>query len=187
MKIDAKIESALWTVLQEEGLGDLSRFHRSGFFDEVPLFSRFEQVSFLEEVRPTRGNRMLLEFGLKVLSAIAAYDCSKRPFFAALTFWDEMAAPWLVPHLFVCCGEVNDKVRGKLTLAPCAAPFSLRMERWLTDSDPDGRFQIYEDRATEPNLIRVVIGHREPLFPQMTTVDSFVTAPKRRKARSRAG
>jgi hypothetical protein len=187
MKIDPNMESRLWSVLQDEGLADLSQYDRLGFFDEVPLFSRFEQVAFLESLTVARANRILLAFGLKVLNAIVAYDLSKKPFFAALTFWDEMAAPWLVPHLFVCCGEVKEKLRGELELLSVTSPLSLRLARWLNDIDAQDRFQIYEDRTTEPSVARVLIGHRRPMFPQMVSLESFVVEPKRRKTRPRAG
>jgi len=47
MTVNGQYESKFWKILEKEGLADLSQFHRFGFFDEVPFYSRHSQVSFL--------------------------------------------------------------------------------------------------------------------------------------------
>src|SRR5438128_6904528 len=70
MTVNGQYESKFWKILEKEGLADLSQFHRFGFFDEVPFYSRLSQVSFLRGLSRDGADRVLLEFALKFLKAL---------------------------------------------------------------------------------------------------------------------
>src|SRR5258708_17108843 len=103
---NGEFESKLWKVLEKEGLADLSQYHRLGFFDEVPLYSRSRDVSFLQALAIDHADSVLLSFALKFLKSLIAYEIPKQPLFAALTIWlDTAGTELVVPNLFACAGR----------------------------------------------------------------------------------
>src|SRR5438105_2600018 len=60
MTKNSDYETKLWKVLEKNQLADLSQFHRPHFFEEVPIYSRYSDISFLQECRPTEANKVLL-------------------------------------------------------------------------------------------------------------------------------
>ena len=79
-------ESRLWRLLEKGKLADLSQFHRPGFFDEVPLYSRESDVDFLPD--DETANEVLLGFALKFLKSVIAYEQHRSGYFAAITVCD---------------------------------------------------------------------------------------------------
>src|SRR5437762_4130479 len=77
-------ESRLWRLLEKEKLADLSQFHRHGFFDEVPLYSRESDISFLPGDKD-EASAILLRFALKYLKSVVAYEEHQTGYFAAIT------------------------------------------------------------------------------------------------------
>src|SRR5260221_315470 len=94
-------ESKLWAVLTKEQLVDLSQFHRSGFFDEVPLFSRESDIDFLSAHPSHEANRILLGFALKFLKSVVSYEEHRSQFVAAVTVWEPAEDDRVIPNLFV--------------------------------------------------------------------------------------
>jgi hypothetical protein len=179
------LESRLWRVLEEERLSDLPQYHREGFFDELPLYSRFAQVAFLEDQGPRRANAALLRFGLKFLDALVAYEVPRLPFLAALTLWDNPDDCLLVPQIFVCCGDVRERLGSGLVLQEGRSVFAARVAKILAAVDPAGRYQLLEDVSTVPGTSRAVIGNRRVPFPNMVRLETFKprSAATRRRAR----
>jgi hypothetical protein len=60
-----KYDSIFWDILKRERLVDFSQFHKSGFFDEVPLFSRKSDLEFLAELGSDQANSVLLNFAFR--------------------------------------------------------------------------------------------------------------------------
>jgi len=173
MKTETSFESQLWGVLAEERLTDLSQFHRRGFFDEVPLYSRISQVAFLKKGGAAKANRMLLAFGLKFLNALLAYDHPRWPFLAALTVWDDTDDGLIVPNVFVCSGEMRP-LDDLLVLHQPAGAFAKMMMKLLMRVDRAGEFLALEDNVTLSEAARVFIGRTAiPDGEWMVTIDRF--------------
>ena len=66
------------SVLRAEGLADIpSSFRDPSFFDEVPLYSRYEQVDFLR--RYGEVDRLLLELSLEYLQRVKIEGTANKP------------------------------------------------------------------------------------------------------------
>ncbi len=178
-------ESKLWKVLEKEQLADLSQYHRFGFFDEVPLYSRLSQVSFLSNLGREKANGVLLAFGIKFLNALVGYDAPQWPFLASLTIWDEAGEGLIVPNIFVCSGPVEEELRSQLRLHAVKAAFSRRIKKLLTRLRMTDLFQVLEDDSTLAEMTRAFIGHKSALHTNMVTIDSLGVKsrlPHRRRA-----
>ncbi len=176
-------ESRLWRLLEANNLADLSQFHRRGFFDEVPLYSREADVDFL----PGDGieaNEILLRFALKFLKSVVAYERHRRNFFAAITVWSFSDAP-LVPNLFVSCGTLRELDR-KLALSVVATPFGKQMTRLVPRPRFGEEFTILEDTSTVPDTARVFIAPAHPPYEGFVPLDHFRRPARASKGRERA-
>jgi hypothetical protein len=85
MKYHGDFEPRMWRVLEKENLANLAQYHRPGFFDEVPLYPRFADVSFLSRLNRDQADGFLLSFGIKFLKALIWYEIPRQPFVASLT------------------------------------------------------------------------------------------------------
>lgn len=95
-------DSRFHEVLRAEQLADLSHFYQSRLCDEVPLYSRYDQVSFLSG-EWEEASAALLTLGLNFLEDVIRKPASsKSPFFAALTVWEDKGEEPIVPNVFVC-------------------------------------------------------------------------------------
>jgi len=145
-------------VLQRERLADMSRFYRSGFFDELPLYSRYSQIEPL--VRDsTSPDAALLNLALEYLEEVLTYGRATRPFLAAITFLDDKDFDYLVPNVLICHGQVRRRLRN-LRLQEPSTRFAKRMRETLRQIDPNADFQIFEDTQSVPGHVRVLISRR---------------------------
>lgn len=145
-------------VLRRERLDTVSRFYRAGFFDELPLYSRYDQIEPL--VRDsTSPDAALLNLALEYLEEVLAHGRATRPLLAAITFLDDKDFDYLVPSVLVCHGQVRQRLRN-LRLQEPNTRFGKRMRETLRQIDPNADFQILEDIHTVPGHVRVLIGRR---------------------------
>jgi hypothetical protein len=173
MKHNGEFESRMWRVLEKEKLADLSQYHRPGFFDEVPLYSRFADVSFLSRLNRDQADAFLLSFGIKFLKALIWYEIPRQPFVASLTIWNNPDDSLIVPHVLVCSGQVRKRLAERLALHPVrGAPAKriLRLFSRLRFPDP---LQVLEDHSTSMEMSRVFIGYKTAPFPKMIPIQSF--------------
>src|SRR5437660_1722232 len=91
-------ESRLWKILEKNELVDLSQFHKPSFFDEIPLYTRLADVSFLPH---DKADLVLLRFALKFMKAVISYEEHDTPYFAAITVHEFAPGEPIVPQLFV--------------------------------------------------------------------------------------
>jgi hypothetical protein len=151
------LDSKLWAVLTEERLVDLSQFHRPGFFDEVPLFSRASEIDFLSRYSNKEVNAILIRFALKFLKAVVSYEEHRSSYFAAITVWPAPEGDPLVPNLFVWCGSVW-KLRNTLVLEAARTSLAKGIRQIVSGKGSGGDgFEILEDRTTDPAQSRVFI------------------------------
>jgi hypothetical protein len=173
MKPNGDYESKLWKVVEKEGLADLSQYHRDGYFDEAPLYSRFKDVAFLREFGSEQADAALLRFALKFLKALIWYEIPEQPFLAALTIWNNPDDELIVPNLFVCSGIVQKWVGDNLALHPAKAAGSKRIEKLLSRLHMVEPFQALEDSSTELDMTRVFIGYSIPPYPNVVPLHAL--------------
>ena len=174
-------ESRFWDVLTKERLVDLSQFHRSGFFDEVPLYTRSSDVDFLADYSEGKANGILLGFALKFLQSVVSYEEHRRQYFAAITVWSPAEGDRVVPNLFVRSGSVRG-LRSKLILGAATEPFSKKIGRIIAGRHLRNRFRVLQDTTTDPSDTRVFISVYHKPYKNFVTLNEF-----RGPARSRIG
>ncbi len=154
-------------VLAPEGLDDLSKFFEGDFFDEIPLYSRYEQIEpFLSS--GGSADAVLLDMALEYLAEIRGEAKTTRGFVAAITIPDDKDCPYIVPNVFVCKGRIRQRLQG-LRLRKPITGFSKKIERILKRIDPKSALRILEDTLTVPGEVRVFISYPDTL-DQVTRV-----------------
>lgn len=156
-------ESMFWKLLEKEKLADLSQFHKPRYFDEVPLYSRYSDISFLGNEGNDKANAFLLRFSLKFLKALISYEEHAIPFFAAITVWSYGQSETLVPNLFVRSGPIL-KLKDKLALDAPTTLFGKKAKQLVSKLHLPERFEVLEDTLTTPELSRVFIGPSRPPY-----------------------
>jgi Immunity protein 15 len=165
-------ESMLWKVLEKEGLADLSQFHKPRLFDEVPLFSRLSDISFLADLDSDEASAVLLRFGLKFLKSVIAYEEHRTPYFAALTIWSFSEDDPVVPNLFVWSDSIS-KLYDKLTLHVATTRFGKAIKRLVSQLRLPDPFEVREDTSTAPDMSRVFIGPSLPPYQNFVPLYTF--------------
>ncbi len=147
-------ESRLWELLKKEKLADLSQFHRPGFFDEVPLYSRASDVRFLPGDERL-ANKILLRFALKFLNSIVAYEEHRTGYFAAITL-SHLSTGLLVPNLLIWCGPIR-RLKSKLALDDLSTRFGKQIKKTVRELHLGESFNVREESATIPDTTRVFV------------------------------
>jgi hypothetical protein len=163
-------ESRLWELLEAKKLADLSQFHRPGFFDEVPLYSRASDVDFLPRDE-NEANRVLLRFAVKYLKSVVAYEPHRTGYVAAITVWSFSDSP-IVPNLFVWCGALRE-LKKKLALKVVATPFGKHLKKLVPRLNLGDHLEVLEQTSTVPDTIRVFIAPAKPPYHGFVTLDHF--------------
>lgn len=175
---DGNYESRLWEILAKERLVDLSQFHRSHFFDEVPLISRDSDLDFLSDLPQEEADGILLGFALKFLKAVVSYEEHRARFVAAITVWGPGEGDRMIPNLFVWSGPARD-LRSRLVLEPPTAPFARKVKRMVPHRHgklPYQGFEVLQDTATEPGEVRVFISFAQPPYRAFVPLREFTGA-----------
>jgi len=160
-------------ILKRQELADLSQYSTPGFFDEIPLYSRFREVKFLEKLRQEDADKVLIGFGLQYLDSIVQQIEPTPLFFAALTFLDFPEDDYLVPNIFVCNGEVHSVLGDKLILRQPRGQFSTRINKAIKSLNLISLYSLKEDPYTVRECMRVFVGHRVSLRQSMLTIYDF--------------
>jgi hypothetical protein len=116
-------------VLAPEGLDDPSKFLAGDFFDEIPLYSRYEQIEpFLRN--GGSADAVLMDMALEYLADIRGEAKTIRGFVAAITIPDDKDCRYIVPNVFVCKGRIRQRLHGLRLRKPLTA-FGKRVARIL--------------------------------------------------------
>ena len=167
-------ESKLWSVLTKEHLVDLSQFHRSGFFDEVPLYSRDTDIDFLAQYPTDRANSILIGFALKFLKSVVSYEQHRGQYFAAITIWEPAEGDRVVPNLFVWSGPTRS-LQKKLHLERARTSFARKIKQMVVAGQvPRNGFEVFEDATTDPGEVRVFISFSQPPYKSFVPLVKFV-------------
>jgi hypothetical protein len=106
--LEPRFKSDFENLIRGEGLDNIEAFMEPvDLFEEVPLYSRFAQLSFLSEVPPIEKNKLLIRAATWQLSNIVTY-CMKRDdarasdFYCMLSIldWEDFDAGGLVTPTF---------------------------------------------------------------------------------------
>ena len=172
MKTRADYDSKFWEILEKERLVDLSQFHKRNFCEEVPLYSRQAELSFLTDHTRAQANGLLLGFAVKFLRSVISYDEHPTPYFAAITVWDFAPADPIVPNLFIWSGPVQP-LKAKLILESPETPFGRKMDRLLSRLRLREHFDVLEDTLTAPEMSRVFIAPVHSRYEGFVLVNTF--------------
>jgi len=173
MKYNGEFESQMWRVLEKENLANLAQYHRPGFFDEVPLYSRFADVSFLSRLKRDQADVFLLSFGIKFLKALIWYEIPRQPFLASLTIWHNPEDSLIVPHILVCSGKVQQRLGERLALQKVQGESAKRVLRLFSRLQLPDPLQVLEDRGTTTEMSRVFIGYKKAPYPKVIPIQRF--------------
>jgi Immunity protein 15 len=160
----------LQRILKTGKLSDTSQFYSPAFCDEVPLYSRDKQISFLKELSLEQKNITLLEWGLRYLKSIIKGYSGSEPFFAALTLWQNEGDDVIVPRIFVCNNNPKREIK-KLMLHKGKSAFSKKINHFLSQIPENGHVLLEDDQTLEDE-VRVFVGPKAPPFPQFVTLHS---------------
>ncbi|HVA49945.1 MAG TPA: Imm15 family immunity protein [Pirellulales bacterium] len=167
-----RFEDAFRELFRRRELDDYAVFSASDYCDEVPLYARFDEISFLHALPTDQANAVLLRAGLDYLDSLVAQAHSPAPFVAALTIWDDGDADPIVPRIFVCNDIDKHELRRNLVLEAPRTSFARRIAKLIETVWP-GRFEVFEDDETCPDALRVVVSHKVPARERQIALSSF--------------
>jgi hypothetical protein len=170
-------ESELWRTLEKEGLADISQFHKPGFFDEAPLYSRTSDVPFLSELAKADSDPILLSFALKFLRSVISYEAHSTPYFAAITVWNFSDHDPIVPSIFVRSDSLEQLYRD-LTLRKVESRFGRDIRRRVSRLHLADPVEVVEDSSTANDMSRVFIAPAVPPYPAFVPVYMFLSEAK---------
>jgi hypothetical protein len=177
MNLLPEINDRFEAVLRDEALADRTMYDASGFFDELPLYSRYRQISFLS--RFGNVDDLLIQLSLNYLESIVNSKRSTAECFAAITLLDYADAEFLVPNIFVCNGWVSRRLR-TLRLTPPASTFATSLRRRLDNLKLSTTLAAAQDTLSSPGNVRVFLGYRkapnEHVVALPTLAKTLVTA-----------
>jgi hypothetical protein len=173
VKLTAGLRRSFARVLERQKLDALDQYYRQGFFDEVPLYSRYAELSFLDKYSKEEANALLLGLSLDYLDRVIRHDIPKAPFLAAITAWSCPKSEYLVPGIFVCHGQVDELLRGRLVLRPPKSAFASRIRSVVNETHGPDLYHVLQDTQTVPRDVRVFIAPRKLPSPMMVPIDEL--------------
>jgi hypothetical protein len=133
MMISLGLETRFESILRQERLADRSQFAAAQLFEELPLYSRYDQVEFLSEIGDP--NTLLLELAIKYLKEVVDNHPATSPWLAAVTIWehDSEETDPIVPKILICNGDVRLHL-GDIDLQPATGKLASFIESTLRSS-----------------------------------------------------
>ena len=182
MTANGEYESKLWKILEKEGLADLSQFHRLGFFEAVPIYSRAADVAFLRQLTRDGADCILLEFALKFLKALIWYETPSWPFLASITVWNDSEEELIVPHLFVCSGKIKELIGERLELHQPKKAAVKRIRTLMKRLHLVDSLEVLEDSSTLEDMTRSFVGYMVPPYPNIVPLHFFEKEAQKQQA-----
>jgi hypothetical protein len=159
------------SVLKAEQLADFpSSFRDPVFFDEVPLYSRYEQVDFLKQYGEV--DRLLLELSLEYLQRVRSEWATNKPKrFIAVTIVRDDVNEYIVPSIFICNSNARKRLKD-LHLSPPSKGLGKHVQILMQNTEHPQDYRVLEDRSTVSDDVRVFISYKAP--PQgLINLDAF--------------
>ncbi|HQU47414.1 MAG TPA: hypothetical protein PK867_31715, partial [Pirellulales bacterium] len=114
-----------------------------------------------------------LELSLGYLQSIVERRRSNAACFAAITVLDHHDAEFLVPHIFLCNGWLNRRLK-RLRLRPPTSSFAKSVGQFLRRTHFSSEFAAAQDRITPPGDVRVFLAHRHAPGKHIVALPSLV-------------
>jgi hypothetical protein len=146
-------------VLKAEHLENVaSAFGDPDFFDEVPLYSRYQQVEFLK--RHGSVDALLIGLALDYLDRVRneVKLPSKRLVALSVSRDDD---DYIVPSIFVCNRDIKNRLK-ELRLSAPSRGLGKQIEALVKKTDRGAAYCVFEDDLTVPDDVRVFIGYKAP-------------------------
>jgi hypothetical protein len=149
------------SVLKAERLADIpSLFRDPAFFDEVPLYSRYEQVDFLKEYGDV--DCLLVALSLEYLQWVKSQgEPSKAKRFIAVTVVRDDVKEYIVPYIFICHSNTKTLLKD-LHLSPISKGLGQYIQSLVQKTEHPQDYCVLEDRSTVPDAVRVFISYESP-------------------------
>jgi hypothetical protein len=158
--ISDEIKRKFDAVLEKEHLSDIpATFGDADFFDEVPLYSRYNQVKFLENYGDVNG--LLLELAVSYMDRVTS-ETHPRKRFVAITVMQDDSKEYLVPAIFVCNSHVKQKLKELRLSLSSAGSVGSQVKSLIKSSKYPTALSVLEDHTTVPGDVRVFIGYKSP-------------------------
>jgi hypothetical protein len=172
MILTHEFQHDMWQVIRSEQLTDLSQFHRPNFHDEVPLYSRYEQLVFLRHLSIQDIDQVLIAFSVRFLRAVVSYQETRTPYFAAITVWNLSDHEAIVPSLFFWSGQIKP-LKQALSLKPVVNDWGKRLQNIVEEEDMSKKLLVLQDVDTEPGVSRVFISYKKPPYKAFVPLGRF--------------
>src|SRR5258708_3802190 len=169
------------SVLKAEQLFEIPpSFRDSDFFDEVPLYSRYEQVEFLKQYGGV--DRLLLGPSLEYLETVTSALAVNRPKrFIAVTIVRDAINEYIVPYIFICNSNASRRLK-ELHLSPPSKGLGKHVQSLLKETDYRQDYRVLEDRSTVSDDVRVFISYNSPQ-QRLISLDAFTNKSTQRRNR----
>jgi hypothetical protein len=179
MKTKQSLPTWFKKLLRDEGLDDFDQFFEPGYFDETPLYSRYDQLDPLGAPGAKSADSMLFGLCLDYLVSLLEHRVPECPFFAALTMTrDDRRFP-MVPAIFACCGEEVGTLPVRLPLTDPRSSLGDYLGEILDSSGRSADFEMLQDSVTVPRHPRIFISRRDLPSPRMLRLSQLARRPKR--------
>ena len=170
MSFSASMKQEFEAVLRQEALSDRAQFDVPGYFDEIPLFSRYQQMSFLPRQRTAD---LLVQLALDYLDSIVLIKRSAARCFLAITVRENDVGTTILPSIFVCNGWVTRRLRDlRLLRANSDLADSLKLS--LRAQSLSSRFALAQDNLTSPGQPRIFIGYRRAPSDRIVSLPALI-------------
>lgn len=169
-------------LLRREKLDDLSGFLEYETFEEVPLFSRYQNISFLSRLTVHDRNTVLIGFALRHLDRIIQYAAKHLDvnafsnYFAMLSIidWDECTPEYgqILPCFWITSKATEILPCMRLVIGHSKEAKEVRT--CLSDVGEESRFVVldYAELPKHDEIFRVFVVHKDQFRVGMKGVNS---------------
>jgi hypothetical protein len=148
-------------VLKAEQLAEIpTSFCDPAFYDEVPLYSRYEQIDFLHEYGDV--DRLLMGLALAYLERVKS-ECAPKGLkrFIAVTVIRDDVSENTVPYIFICNSNPSTRLK-ELRPAPPSKGLGQYVQNLVEEIDSGKTYSVLEDRSTVSDDVRVFVSYQSP-------------------------
>ena len=174
MRTPSILRPKLRRLIALERLDDFASFAGGDVDHEVPLYSRYKQVAFLEGFGRETADRLLLQFGLDALDTFPRLGLVAPGMLIALTVDRHGKGEPIIPKIFASNPSSAARFKGRYRLREPRTTLGRWLVRMIRNLGEVGRFLVLEEAtAAVPGHPRVFIGHRPEFAPGLMTIDQL--------------
>jgi hypothetical protein len=179
MMIPLEAQQEFELVLRNERLADRSQFSKQHIFEELPLYSRYDQIRFLSQFGDL--DALLLELALNYLKEVADNHAPEATWLGAVTIWEDDSEDGdpIVPMIFICNGDVKQRLKD-LDLQPALGKFASFVKAALRSIGKQDQMVVMQDDDTVEGSVRYFISYNVPPQGMMSLSEFHAEHPRRR-------